>query len=316
MVLYMSTTKGGKPEKTNWVMHQYHIETGEDEKDGEFVVSKIFYQQQAKQGDKIEEDIMNEAIGKVDPVTPKSVIPDPPRAERLHPDPDCGQEPAFNCIQPCSQVHAARSVEAGVPPGQGELNNQVDRGEDHERWHSDLDIGKEPAYSCLVPSSQHPEIRYLEDEMQTGLEKFTDQDCHKVEDHDNNVVDDRDNQNEEDPKWWEGESQFLLDSQQLVESLSLCDELLQSQTSSRDGDDKERKEKPRLSDYALIGAEGLKKDLEECQNLSIIDPANIELDTPPEFRLSQLEFESQDSFTPWVGTKVAKEWSTDANSTS
>lgn len=45
----MSTMKGKKPEKTNWVMHQYHLGTGEDEKDGEYVVSKIFYQQQQEQ---------------------------------------------------------------------------------------------------------------------------------------------------------------------------------------------------------------------------------------------------------------------------
>lgn len=57
MVLYMSTTKGEKPEKTNWVMHQYHLGTGEDEKDGEYVVSKIFYQQQSKPGDKNGQDL-------------------------------------------------------------------------------------------------------------------------------------------------------------------------------------------------------------------------------------------------------------------
>ncbi|KAJ1698816.1 hypothetical protein LUZ63_007328 [Rhynchospora breviuscula] len=59
MVLYMSTAKGGKPEKTNWVMHQYHLGTDEDEKDGEYVVSKLFYQQQAqKPGDKIAQDLV------------------------------------------------------------------------------------------------------------------------------------------------------------------------------------------------------------------------------------------------------------------
>ncbi|KAI5014319.1 hypothetical protein ZWY2020_055709, partial [Hordeum vulgare] len=48
MVLYMSTVKGGKPKKTNWVMHQYHLGTGEDEQNGEYVVSKLFFQQQSK----------------------------------------------------------------------------------------------------------------------------------------------------------------------------------------------------------------------------------------------------------------------------
>ena len=48
MVLYVSTVKGGKPKKTNWVMHQYHLGTGEDEQNREYVVSKLFFQQQFK----------------------------------------------------------------------------------------------------------------------------------------------------------------------------------------------------------------------------------------------------------------------------
>nr|ACL54469.1 unknown [Zea mays] len=52
MVLYISPLKGGKAEKTNWVIHQYHLGTGEDERDGEYVVSKIFFQQQFKPRDK------------------------------------------------------------------------------------------------------------------------------------------------------------------------------------------------------------------------------------------------------------------------
>ncbi|KAK1288078.1 NAC domain-containing protein 8 [Acorus calamus] len=61
---------------------------------------------------------------------------------------------------------------------------------------------------------------------------------------------------------------------------------------------------PRLSDYARMGAEVLKKDLDECQNLNHIDHLPL-LDTPPDFHLSQLEFGSQDSFLAWGGTKVA-----------
>uniref|UniRef100_A0A7N0T4U4 NAC domain-containing protein n=1 Tax=Kalanchoe fedtschenkoi TaxID=63787 RepID=A0A7N0T4U4_KALFE len=44
MVLYYSSRKGFKPDKANWVMHQYHLGTDEEEKEGELVVSKIFYQ--------------------------------------------------------------------------------------------------------------------------------------------------------------------------------------------------------------------------------------------------------------------------------
>ncbi|GMP58781.1 hypothetical protein CsSME_00022330 [Camellia sinensis var. sinensis] len=36
------------------------------------------------------------------------------------------------------------------------------------------------------------------------------------------------------------------------------------------------------------------------------DPANIELDTPPDFRLSQLEFGSQESFLAWGGSNVVE----------
>ncbi|XP_010262846.1 PREDICTED: NAC domain-containing protein 8-like [Nelumbo nucifera] len=319
MVLYMSMARGGKPEKTNWVMHQYHLGTGEDEKDGEFVISKIFYQQQAKQGDKIEGDqpldIAEAIVAKVDPVTPKSVTPDPPCTERLHSDRGHEQESTFNYMEPCGQHHGKRSIEVGLPPGLDELDYQDHRVEDCERPHSDLDIGKEPECSHLTTFSQHPETRYLEDEIQPKLEKPDGRGSQKLDEHDNDMVDNHENQNGEDPKWWEGESQFLLDSQQLVEGLSLCDELLQSQSSSGDGDGKEQKEKPRLSDYAQIGVEDLKRDLEECQKLSVVDPGNIELDTPPDFRLSQLEFESQDSYTPWVGTKVGAEWSMGANLT-
>lgn len=86
MVLYASIGRGGKSEKTNWVMHQYHLGTEEDEKDGEYIISKIFHQQQQlKLGDKNETDfveVVEPLAVKVDPVTPKSITPEPPRHER------------------------------------------------------------------------------------------------------------------------------------------------------------------------------------------------------------------------------------------
>ncbi|KAI9168942.1 hypothetical protein LWI28_004305 [Acer negundo] len=95
-----------KAQKTNWVMHQYHLGTEEDEKDGEYVISKIFYQQQqGKQGDKIEQDFPESSgamIAKVDPVTPKSVIPDPPRTERRPSDLDL--PPCSPCTDQFPQV--------------------------------------------------------------------------------------------------------------------------------------------------------------------------------------------------------------------
>ncbi|KAI4997643.1 hypothetical protein ZWY2020_052985 [Hordeum vulgare] len=45
LVLYIRSRKGGgKAEKTNWRMHQYHLVVDQDEKQEELVVSKVFYQ--------------------------------------------------------------------------------------------------------------------------------------------------------------------------------------------------------------------------------------------------------------------------------
>jgi len=90
MVLY----EGGK-EKTNWVMHEYHLGTEKDENDGEYIFSKVFYQQQVKLVDKDDQDVPepNEStIVQVVPNTPKLVTLDPPCNERQCADLDQGQE--------------------------------------------------------------------------------------------------------------------------------------------------------------------------------------------------------------------------------
>ncbi|KAF9589398.1 hypothetical protein IFM89_023674 [Coptis chinensis] len=49
LVLYTNYGQKRKPEKTNWVMHQYHFGSNEEEREGELVVSKVFYQTQPRQ---------------------------------------------------------------------------------------------------------------------------------------------------------------------------------------------------------------------------------------------------------------------------
>lgn len=44
MVLYKATGKKSKNVKTNWVMHQYHLGNHEEERDGELVACKVFFQ--------------------------------------------------------------------------------------------------------------------------------------------------------------------------------------------------------------------------------------------------------------------------------
>ncbi|MED6205048.1 hypothetical protein PIB30_014522 [Stylosanthes scabra] len=226
MVLYMTNSvRGVKSEKTNWVMHQYHLGTDEDEKEGEYVISKVFYQQQqVKFGEKDDHDDVpgtNEAtVVKSDPVTLE-----PPHSEN-------------RC--------------------------------------SDLDMGEK---SHQIPQFD-PQTDYVEEDKA---------DCEEIEKTDVSMADAQNNGDGE-QKWWDSESQNLLDSQQLVEALALCDDLLHSQSSNKDDENGEHKEKLSLSIYAHLGPEHLKKDIEECQNLTL-DPANTELETPPsEFRLSQLVF--------------------------
>lgn len=58
LVLYTNYGKQRKPEKTNWVMHQYHLGNNEEEREGELVVSKVFYQTQPRQCGSVMKDLM------------------------------------------------------------------------------------------------------------------------------------------------------------------------------------------------------------------------------------------------------------------
>ena len=49
LVLYSNYGYQKKPRKTNWVMHQYHLGVTEEEKDGQWVASKVFFQLQPRQ---------------------------------------------------------------------------------------------------------------------------------------------------------------------------------------------------------------------------------------------------------------------------
>ncbi|XP_050287104.1 NAC domain-containing protein 73-like isoform X1 [Quercus robur] len=63
LVLYTNYGRQRKPEKTNWVMHQYHLGNNEEEKDGELVVSKVFYQTQPRQcGSSINDSLNNQSV--------------------------------------------------------------------------------------------------------------------------------------------------------------------------------------------------------------------------------------------------------------
>lgn len=72
MVLYKSAINGEKPEKTNWVLHQYHLGTEGNER-GEYVVSKITYQKE-----KVKDEGESSGV-RGGPTTPMTNTPTPPR---------------------------------------------------------------------------------------------------------------------------------------------------------------------------------------------------------------------------------------------
>ncbi|KAF8095768.1 hypothetical protein N665_0323s0034 [Sinapis alba] len=280
MVLY-----GGKAVKTNWVMHQYHLGTDEDEKEGDYVVSKIFYQQPQQQavlkkgGDKAEhevsEDIFAATTPKADPVTPKLFTPEPRQAVPLCSDSHLANEYAnvSDYVTTAHEVSLAETSEAMYMEDevQGAQHN-------HERPSSE----DEPAPETVIENGENEIMIY------------------DKEDKEKENKEEGENEAEEDQNWLDsGESQFILDSQQLVEALSLCDDLLQvGSQDTNNGGGGLRNKQPCFADYAHLGTEDFKRDLEDCQKL-FLDPSNIDLDTPPEFRLSQLEFGSQESFLAW-----------------
>uniref|UniRef100_A0ACD5YTZ7 Uncharacterized protein n=1 Tax=Avena sativa TaxID=4498 RepID=A0ACD5YTZ7_AVESA len=83
LVLYKNPQRGSRPDKANWVMHEYHLGVEEKEEVGEFVVSKILYQVKTKQVDKSETEMGDEEsdafAARVCPKTPKTKTPKPCR---------------------------------------------------------------------------------------------------------------------------------------------------------------------------------------------------------------------------------------------
>jgi len=79
MVLYIRSEKESKSYKSDWKMHQYHLGTDEDEKNGEYVVSKIFYKQNEKNEGKPMAEEPDSITSRTSPRTPKPNLPNPPR---------------------------------------------------------------------------------------------------------------------------------------------------------------------------------------------------------------------------------------------
>ncbi|CAL5096719.1 unnamed protein product [Urochloa decumbens] len=126
LVLYTNYGKQAKPEKTNWVMHQYHL-GDQEEKDGELVVSKVFYQtqlrsaiatveQRKRDGEKVEEAseaMQNLLPGCAADATAVTIAMVPQRQQKREKQAD----------DQCSFAPAKMSHEVGVAGDQGERHD-------------------------------------------------------------------------------------------------------------------------------------------------------------------------------------------------
>ena len=104
MVLYIRSKKGSKPYKSNWVMHQYHLGSEEDEKDGEYVVSKIFCQQQKQAEKNNEENPVVEDSDTALQTSPRTPKPKPPNRPGTAKCVDCDDNLDENDLMLFTQV--------------------------------------------------------------------------------------------------------------------------------------------------------------------------------------------------------------------
>ncbi|XP_073385164.1 uncharacterized protein [Physcomitrium patens] len=152
MVLYRATGKKSKNMKTNWVMHQYHLGSNEEETDGELVVCKVFFQKAPRscpsrrteasavddvEGEPSESDIGFQAPGLSGdspsvsvvtrgrpPLTPRSCPPSR-TAKQLYAEPTESRSEIFD-----PQLLATQSKQRGVQSHMDQCNDKEGVGED------------------------------------------------------------------------------------------------------------------------------------------------------------------------------------------
>ncbi|XP_038717124.1 SUPPRESSOR OF GAMMA RESPONSE 1-like [Tripterygium wilfordii] len=219
MVLHKGA-KMSKPDKSNWVVHQYHLGPEGDEREGEYVVSKIFHQQPKlsdnNDGSPVIEIHDSLAVQTI-PGTPNPNPPNPPRPG-IHENIVDDNTPLSAFQEGDSSIGASH-----VPPPLAGLENDMDYP------------------PCLAGESQAVQTDYL-----NGIED----------------------------SW-------------------LCKEILDSTSHLNN---------PGLNHVSYSGFSCNSNAETGINNTSagFFDLENLELDTPPDFQLSDLNFDSQDSVFGWL----------------
>ncbi|KAG9446724.1 hypothetical protein H6P81_012852 [Aristolochia fimbriata] len=261
MVLYKSLKKGSKAEKTNWKLHQYHLGTEENEKEGEFVVSKIFCEQKQKQstGDIDDDNVGNEE--------------DENKGEIL--------------VSANSQQHHKQVIQ---PRGSNDLAHEESASET-VRYSP-----KTPKTSTPHPPRQgsyHPNDDCDEEEHQVLLSQKEAEDIPGTLETQPGAVNLKDDCVES--LWWAGKSEAVKGLvQKKSPDLLQCNEILDVYPL----EEPEFNDIPYLSEFDVFRSDEQARDFNPVPGISDLD--NIQLDSQPDFDLSDLHFCSQESISRWL----------------
>ncbi|CAL5368287.1 unnamed protein product [Camellia sinensis] len=220
MVLYKTSKRGSKPDKSNWVMHQYHLGTDEDEIEGQFVVSKIFSQPQKQIDNSVKSHVIEDFdMGTIQtsPRTPKTNTPNPPRPGK-----------SFSC------------------------DDMIDDYAPQSSAQQEAEFATETSH----PSSSTP---HFKDKLETQT-------------------------------WLAGESQAL-DGNGVDDSL-LCNEIFSSYSALSGLNHGPFSDVAHFTNDVPVG--------DRNPSCGIADLENLDLGTPPDFQLADLQFGSQESILGWL----------------
>ena len=275
MVLYIRSENESKSYKSDWKMHQYHLGTDEDEKNGEYVVSKIFYKQVEKIEEKPVAEEPDNITSRTSPRTPKPNPPNPPRTGK--------------CVENDDNIDEAKDAKSIPTESHAPQSDIQDHGNtENAAWLAGLSQALEKSeYDGLEDILFCKEIldsSILFDDF--GLESITTNDLAYYENNmtgngnvtsgtSTSVLDTLEFGNPpENPAWLAGESQALENYEYKgLDNLLLCDEVLDSSALHDDS-----------------GLDSITNRMTQNDNItsgtstSILD--TLELGTPPDFDLS------------------------------
>ncbi|XP_020572053.1 SUPPRESSOR OF GAMMA RESPONSE 1-like isoform X2 [Phalaenopsis equestris] len=268
MVLYRSSGKGSKPDKANWVLHQYHLGMEEEEKDGDLVVSKIFYQR-TKQMDCNETETVREKSNfltvRYSPRMPTTMNPQPTRSK---------MNPSYETDEHVSllwEIQEEKAPKVELPPSTFPIVNLKNEKLESNLWAGESQAIEEPnpqlineSLLCSKVLKNFPPL----EKSSRQLEKILYPSSGRADD----------------------------DMDSIMPCVQQCGEIHVVDHSSN------------LSDVifsqlnysnTIPGCiDQLEIDADSARGFPSLE--NIEVDTPPDFQLSDLQFGSQDSITSWL----------------